>query len=116
MVTKGGASFTRIPSDYDYYGVSEDEKPVGGELVNGNSLYLIDVNQLWLYDEENHQWYLQPNVPGSEGGTGTNDYQSLINKPSINGVLLFGNKTNQELKISPLSNEEIESLFSDQSL
>lgn len=45
------------------------------------------------------------------GGTGTNDYNQLENKPSINGVELVGNKTTEELgidipsKVSQLEND-----------
>lgn len=39
------------------------------------------------------------------------DYESILNKPSINGVTLVGNKTNEEILIQPLSNEDIESLL-----
>lgn len=39
---------------------------------------------------------------------GTNDYNDLINKPSINGVELVGDKTTEELDILPLTNAEID--------
>lgn len=39
---------------------------------------------------------------------GTNDYNDLINKPSINGVELVGDKTTQDLDILPLTNAEID--------
>lgn len=32
--------------------------------------------------------------------SGTTDYEQLINKPSINGVTLIGNKTSEELSIA----------------
>ncbi len=38
-------------------------------------------------------------------GGGTDDYRGLSNKPSINGVELFGNKTNAELHIPTDTNE-----------
>ena len=38
-------------------------------------------------------------------GGGTDDYRGLSNKPSINGVELFGNKTNEELHIPTDTNE-----------
>lgn len=40
------------------------------------------------------------------------DYASATNKPQINGVTLEGNKTNEELLIGALTNEEIESILS----
>lgn len=39
---------------------------------------------------------------------GTNDYNDLVNKPSINGVELVGDKTTEELDILPLTNAEID--------
>lgn len=44
-------------------------------------------------------------------GGGTTDYDKLKNRPSINGVVLTGNKTNEDIKIHALTNEEIESLL-----
>ena len=40
--------------------------------------------------------------------SGTNDYNDLVNKPSINGVELVGDKTTEELDIMPLTNAEID--------
>ena len=42
---------------------------------------------------------------GSGGSGGTNNYNALLNKPSINGVTLTGNKTLADLKL--LYEEEI---------
>lgn len=42
---------------------------------------------------------------------GTSDYNDLSNRPSINGVELIGNKTNEQILIQPLTNEDIENLF-----
>lgn len=41
------------------------------------------------------------------GSGGTNDYEKLTNKPRINEVELEGNKSFEELGISPLTNMEI---------
>ena len=40
--------------------------------------------------------------------SGTNDYNDLVNKPSINGIELVGDKTTEELDIIPLTNAEID--------
>ena len=40
------------------------------------------------------------NANKSSGGTGTNDYRDLENKPKINGVVLDGNKTSSELGLT----------------
>jgi len=45
------------------------------------------------------------------GNTGTNDYEQLINKPEIEGVELFGNKTIEDLGVSHLSNLELEAML-----
>ena len=42
---------------------------------------------------------------------GSNDYEQALNKPRINGVELVGNKTNEDLNISAISNSEIEGLL-----
>ena len=42
---------------------------------------------------------------GGSGGSGTTNYNALLNKPSINGVTLTGNKTLIDLKL--LYEEEI---------
>lgn len=38
-------------------------------------------------------------IVGGSGSGGTSDYEQLINKPSINGVTLIGNKTTEALGI-----------------
>lgn len=55
-------------------------------------------------------------VTFNEGGTtGTNDYERLINKPSINNVELIKNKTSSDLglqdEMRPLTNLEIRNLI-----
>ncbi len=40
-------------------------------------------------------------------GSGTDDYEELKNRPSINDVVLSGDKTFIDLGLSPLSNMEI---------
>lgn len=42
---------------------------------------------------------------------GTNDYERLVNKPSINSVALEGDKSLEELGDTPLTNMEIKSIF-----
>ena len=43
---------------------------------------------------------LSKTVGGTSTGGGTNDFNELINKPMINGVILSGNKTSSDLGIS----------------
>lgn len=42
---------------------------------------------------------------------GVSDYTKLNNKPSINGVELIGNKSNDDLNIRSITNSEIEEFF-----
>lgn len=44
-------------------------------------------------------------------GGGTTDYEKLENKPKINGVVLQGDKTNEDLKIDSISNSVLESIL-----
>lgn len=46
-------------------------------------------------------------------GSGTNDYNDLINKPSIEGVELVGDKTLEELGVEALTPQEIDELLRD---
>ena len=47
----------------------------------------------------------------SVGGGGTNNYEDLINKPTINGSVLVGNKTTDDLGLESISNVELEELL-----
>lgn len=55
-------------------------------------------------------------LKGETADTGqVGDYLGLENKPSINGVQLIGNKTNEELNIddmNKITNSEIEAMMS----
>ena len=44
-------------------------------------------------------------------GTGSNNYEELINKPSIELVELIGNKTFEDLGLEECSNEDILAMF-----
>ena len=44
-------------------------------------------------------------------GGGSTNYEQLTNKPSINGVALIGNKTNEEILIQALTNQDIEGIL-----
>lgn len=49
---------------------------------------------------------------GGGGGGGTSNYNSLANKPVINGVTLTGNLSLEDLGIEEISNTEIEQIIS----
>ena len=59
------------------------------------------------------------NFETSSQSAGTNNYNKLINKPSINSVVLIDNKTSQDLHVQPegdypdmaLTNADIEELL-----
>jgi hypothetical protein len=52
------------------------------------------------------------NIKGSLSIPATiDDYNELKNKPSIESVLLIGNKTLKQLGIDKISNEEIENII-----
>ena len=42
---------------------------------------------------------LKISISNTSGGFGTNNYEKLKNKPSINSVELLGNKTSDDLKL-----------------
>ena len=42
---------------------------------------------------------------------GTNDYNDLVNKPSIEGVELIGDKSLEELGVEALTNAEIDAII-----
>lgn len=52
----------------------------------------------------------ETDASSSGGSGGTNDYNELINKPSINGVALVGDKTNEEINISSIPNDYIDDI------
>ena len=45
------------------------------------------------------------------GGGGTNNYNALVEKPSINGVTLIGDKSIEELGVDTMTNQEILNIF-----
>lgn len=46
-----------------------------------------------------------------EGAEGTNDYNRLINKPSINAVELIGNKSFPQLGLDVISEQDIDKII-----
>lgn len=67
--------------------------------------------QVWLELESNtHEYTLgvEENI-GLSGGT--NDYEKLKNKPSINGVELVKNKSFSDLGMDIISNQELEDML-----
>lgn len=50
---------------------------------------------------------------GGGGGGGTANYNSLTNKPIVNGVTLTGNLTLEDLGISEMTTAEIDQIIDD---
>lgn len=67
-------------------------------LPNGSRCFEMDSDTEYIYDRENDAWEVY--VPSSSGGEGTTNYNQLSNKPSINNVILSGNKTLDALGIN----------------
>ena len=81
-------------------GVSQGSKAI---LTNSDTIYYrLSGNNVWI------------EVERGGGGGGVTDYNQLTNKPSVNGVELLGNKTSDDLDVSPESKVEGEQLIFDQ--
>ena len=96
----------------EFYCLNKDKKPIEN-VPNGSKLHIIDyietkVSKDWIFDEENKQWkeIIEVNVGGGENVVA--DYNQLTNKPSINDIILIGNKTTKDLKLPSL--EDIQQL------
>lgn len=83
-----------LSSAQKFHGLSSDTKPTN--CRNGSIFIEIDTALLYIFDERNKSWVVVPDSSGG-GGSGTDNYNSLTNKPSINGVQLVGNKTLADL-------------------
>ena len=108
VIKQGNAYNRRVIS---LEGLSTDTKPVeyfietdsnGVEVAkvyieNGSTFTEIDTGKLFMYDAENTVWYEIETSGGGGGGGGTDNYNSLSNRPQINGTVLSGNKTSDNL-------------------
>lgn len=108
-------------------GATQDAGPV--PEAEGGDYYVIDTLaerpailgsdiRRTYYCIENQKQYLWDGIQWSvisSGGGGTNNYEELNNKPSINGTVLSGNQTADELDLidqeSSLSPEQLNSLL-----
>lgn len=62
--------------------------------------YISPDNNHWMaWDVMSGEWY-DTGVNAGSGGTGTTDYNDLVNRPQINGYLLSGNKTAADLDLA----------------
>lgn len=97
----------------------------GGDIYNNNSLNLTNIILDCQISQETINKYLNLGMTGtgqSSGGgvetpstPGTNNYNDLINIPSINGVSVAGDKQCEDYSIQremqPLSNIELEEIL-----
>lgn len=60
---------------------------------------------------KNNHWYIGDEDTGITANA-TNDYTDMANQPSINDIILSGNKTFSELGLDPLTNTEILEIIS----
>lgn len=87
----------------------------GKKVKNGDYLIIIDNDNSYCYDEEGKEWIKKKLIlsDGGTGGTGTDDYDDLLNKPSINGVVLRNNKTLKDLGIINYNDTQVKSDITD---
>ena len=67
----------------------------------------VDLPVKLEYDEDTGQLTMKV----QRGGGGTNNYNALVNKPSINGVQLIGEKSIEDLGVDTMTNTEILDVF-----
>ncbi|MBO5967256.1 MAG: tail fiber protein [Clostridia bacterium] len=70
------------------------------ESGDGNSLPAGGTSGQILAKASNDNYDVEWITPSGGGGTGTDDYSGLSNKPQINGLTLTGNKTSEELGLA----------------
>lgn len=103
MISLDRASYQVQPRYAEYAGLDTDEKPVGTLINNGDEFQEINTGKVYKFNGETSNWVEQPS---GDGGTITGDYNDLTGKPQINGVILEGNKTTDDLNIA-ISEEQI---------
>lgn len=93
----------------------EDSQPyikmtnnLGDEILMEKGEISVSTKKFTLNAEETN---LQDYVQG--GGTGTDNYNMLSNKPQVNSVELRGNKSLEDLDVNKTTNSYIESLFNE---
>ena len=58
MITLGRAAYQTQGRNDEYYGLSTDPKPTDG-VENGSTLYIMDKQEVWMYDKTNNTWIKQ---------------------------------------------------------
>lgn len=67
--------------------------------------------QLYLYNKDNDIDTQTGKYRPFKGGSGGEDYNPLQNKPKVNGVVLIGDKSFEDLGVETMSNLEIQAIF-----
>lgn len=89
---------TKANGNQRYYkGLSKDVGKLPNYVETGSTALCIDNGEKYMYEKSTGKWYLLAST-GSGGHDGF-DYRMAVNKPSINGVTLEGDKTFEELGI-----------------
>ena len=91
---------------------TDEKDPVNGadvddlrndiEFYAGSTLTILSPYIFKILGEDGVWHVKDTSGGGGGGGTGTDNYNSLSNKPQINGVTLTGNKKSADLKIPTL--------------
>lgn len=77
-----------------FNGLSTDTKPT--TCNNGSIFVEIDTGKKYIFNKADGTWTEIP----SSGSSETNNYNSLVNKPTINGVTVQGDLTSSDLHIN----------------
>ncbi len=94
-------------------GAGTDNMSTINGIMQGSAAFLTDDTSVFYRLKGDNSWVKI--TVGGGGGGGSTDYNSLTNKPSINGVQLEGNKTSDDIDVTPESRVEGEQLIFDQS-
>lgn len=84
-------------------------------VFDGTELRLVGFEHIYTTEQDIDEFV--PNYAtggGDDPSVATNDYNDLLNKPSINDVVLQGNKTTDDLNIyETIDNSDVDSMFED---
>lgn len=111
LMTENGRGLTTQSSPVrsaagDVQGIKITQLPDAGELGAGDYIPTANSQQTQKISYTD----LVDQIEEDIGGGGTDDYDELTNKPSIEGVTLEGNKTFDQLNLTGITNSEIEDL------
>ena len=70
-------------------------------IAQGSKAILTNSDSEYYRIRGDSSWVKIVSSGGGGGGGGTNDYNALINKPTINGKTVEGNVTSDDLGVAP---------------